>query len=189
MKPRTIETPKLCLRQWRDEDLPLFAKMNANPRVREFFPSLLNREESDASVARFRQSYEQDGFCFFAAELRKTSRFIGFIGMERMPFPLPRVSQDTVEIGWRLTPEVWGQGLATEGARAVLQFAFVQAQLAEVAAFTVPANLPSRRVMEKIGMSRDPEDDFDHPKLPDRHPLRRHVFYRIDRQAWLNQPS
>ena len=159
--------------------------MNADLRVRQFFPSLLTREESDASVARFRRSYERDGFCFFAAELRGSSQFIGLVGMQTMTFSLPRLSEPTVEIGWRLTPEVWGQGLATEGARAVLQYAFDELELAEIVAFTVPANLASRRVMQKLGMTHDPHDDFDHPHIADGHPMRRHVFYRIEKSAHL----
>ncbi|MGC1784013.1 MAG: GNAT family N-acetyltransferase [Acidobacteriaceae bacterium] len=167
------------MRPWRDSDLAPFAKMNADPRVRRFFSSLLTHKESDASVEHFRQSYEREGFCFFAAELRATEEFIGFIGIERMSFPLPRVPRGAVEIGWRLTPEVWGHGLATEGARAVLEFAFRKVRLPEVVAIAVPANLPSRRVMEKLGMTHDPRDDFDHPKLADGHPLQRHVLYRV----------
>jgi RimJ/RimL family protein N-acetyltransferase len=178
-----IETERLRLRPWNDEDLLPFAKMNADPRVREYFPSLLSREESDASVVRFRQIRETDGFGFLAAELREKPTFIGFIGLQTMSFPLPGVSQPAVEIGWRLTPEVWGRGLATEGARAVLQVAFTQMQLAEVVAIAVPANLPSRRVMEKLGMTYDPKEDFDNPRIADGHPLQRHVLYRIARAA------
>lgn len=182
-----IETERLCLRTWRNEDLLPFAKMNADPRVRKFYPSLLNREESDAAVARYRRMHELDGFCFFVAELRETSSFVGFIGMQRMSFQLPAVSLPVVEIGWRLTPEVWGKGLATEGARAVLRFAFAQIQLTEIVAIAVPINLQSRRVMEKLGMTHDAQNDFDNPKVPDGHPFQRHVLYRIDRNAWLNQ--
>jgi RimJ/RimL family protein N-acetyltransferase len=179
MKSAGIETERLLLRPWRNSDLAPFSTMNADPRVRRFFPSLLTRKESDASVKLFRQSYKQDGFCFFAAELRATEKFIGFIGIERLPFRLPRVPQDAVEIGWRLTPEVWGQGLATEGARAVLDFAFQRIGLQEVVAITVPTNLPSRRVMEKLGMTYDSRDDFDHLHIADGHPLKRHVLYRL----------
>lgn len=174
-----IETDRLILREWRKDDLAPFAAMNADPRVRRFFPTLLTRKESDASVKRFRKSYAQAGFCFFAAELRATEKFVGFIGIERLPFPLARVPHGAVEIGWRLTPEVWGRGLATEGSRATLDFAFQQIGLAEVIAITVPSNLPSRRVMEKLGMTYDSRDDFDHPHIADGHPLKRHVLYRL----------
>ena len=182
-----IETERLILRPWKDTDLPPFAAMNADPRVRRFFPSLLTREESDASVTRFLESHQHDDFGFLAAELRENSQFIGLIGMQAMKFALPRVAQPAAEIGWRLTPEVWGRGLATEGARTVLQFAFEQLRLTEVVAFTVPANLASRRVMEKLGMTHDPHDDFDHPLIEDGHPMQRHVLYRIEREAWLNR--
>jgi RimJ/RimL family protein N-acetyltransferase len=179
-----IETERLRLRPWQNQDLPVFAEMNADPGVRKFFPSLLSREESDASVAVFRKMCDQDGFGFLAAELRKTSAFIGLIGIQRMTFPLPTVAPPAVEIGWRLHPESWGKGLATEGARAVLRVAFEELQLLEVVAFTIPANLPSRRVMEKLGMTRDPQDDFDHPRVPSGHPFRRHVLYRIQKDTW-----
>lgn len=146
-----IQTERLLLRPWRQEDRAAFAAMNADARVRRFYPSLLSREESDASIERYQEMYLRDGCCFFAAELRETSAFIGCIGLQRMSFALPSITSPTFEIGWRLTPEVWGQGLATEGARAALQFAFERQNLSEVVAITVPMNLPSRRVMEKLG--------------------------------------
>lgn len=126
--------------------------------------------------------FARDGCCLFATELRETSDFIGYIGLQRMSFALASVTSPTFEIGWRLTPEIWGQGLATEGARAVLRFAFEEQHLSEVVAITVPANLPSRRVMEKLGMTHNPEDMFDHPKIPAGHPLQRHILYRISRR-------
>lgn len=184
-----IETERLRLRPWKSGDLQPFATMNADARVRRFFPCPLSPEESDASVATYRRMHELDGYGFFAAELRATSKFIGVLGMQRMSFELAHVSKPAIEIGWRLEPEVWGQGLATEGARGVLQFAFRQIQLAEVVAITVPVNLPSRRVMEKLGMTHDAQDDFDHPKIADAHPLQRHVLYRIRRQAWLDRDA
>ena len=174
-----LETERLCLRPWQDSDREPFAAMNADVRVRKFFPSLLSREESDASIQFFREMYTRDGFCFLAAEIRQTHAFVGLIGIQTMNFSVPTVSAPAVEIGWRLTPEVWNQGLATEGARAVLRFALEKLLLPEVVAFTVPANLPSRRIMEKLGMSHDPQDNFDHPNLPAGHPLRRHVLYRF----------
>ena len=171
------------MRPWKTEDLQPFAEMNADPRVRRFFPSLLSREESDASVATYRQMHERDGFGFFAVEFRETSQFIGCLGMQSLSFELAHVSKPAIEIGWRLTPEAWGQGLATEGARAILRYAFEERGIAEVVAFTVPVNLPSRRVMEKLGMTHHAQDDFDHSNLADGHPLRRHVLYRVRRIA------
>ncbi|MHB2007932.1 MAG: GNAT family N-acetyltransferase [Acidobacteriaceae bacterium] len=179
-----IETVRLRLRLWQDRDLPAFAEMNADPRVRKFFPSLLTREESDASVARFQEMYAIDGYAFMATELRETSEFIGLIGIQRMSFLLPGLSVPAVEIGWRLNQKSWGKGLATEGARACLVLAFEKFQLPEVVAFTIPANLPSRRVMEKLGMTRNPDDDFDDPRIAAGHPCQRHVLYRIQQPDW-----
>jgi ribosomal-protein-alanine N-acetyltransferase len=158
--------------------------MNADPRVRQFFPSVLTREESDASVTRFLRMYALDGYGFFATELRDTSQFIGMIGIQRMSFLLPGLSVPAVEIGWRLTAESWGKGLATEGARASLQLVFEKFQLPEIVAFTIPANLPSRKVMEKLGMTRNPDDDFDDPRIPAGNPCQRHVLYRIQKSDW-----
>jgi ribosomal-protein-alanine N-acetyltransferase len=172
-----LETDRLHLRPWRDSDREPFARMNADPRVMQYFPSTLTRAASDATVDYIRVRTETNGFGLLAAALRDTDTFIGFIGLAIPSFE----SHFTpcVEIGWRLAAEYWNQGFATEGARAVLHEAFHTLGLAEIVSFTAETNLPSRRVMEKIGMSHDPRDDFDHPKLPTGHPLRRHVLYRI----------
>jgi len=179
-----LDTERLRLRAWQSRDHEPFAAINADRRVREFFPALMTREESDASIRRFEHSQVQHGFCFWAAELRETSELIGFVGLERMSFQLPNVSDPAVEIGWRLTPKVWSQGLATEGARAALGHAFTELGIAEVVAITVPSNLASRTVMEKLGMTHDERDDFDHPRIPHGHPLEPHVLYRIRRTSW-----
>ena len=179
-----IETERLRLRRWHNADLPAFATMNADPNVRRYFSSRLTREESDASVARFIRMYALDGYAFMATELRETSEFIGLIGIQRMSFLLPGRSVPAVEIGWRLNEKSWGKGLATEGARACLDLAFGKFQLPEVVAFTIPANLPSRRVMEKLGMTRNPDDDFDDPRIPAGNPCQRHVLYRIQKADW-----
>jgi len=179
-----IETERLRLRRWREADLPAFAAMNADPMVRRYFSSRLTREESDASVSRFIRMYALDGYAFMATELRETSEFIGLLGVQRMSFLLPGRSTPVVEIGWRFNEKSWGKGLATEGARACLDFAFGQFQLPEVVAFTIPANLPSRRVMEKLGMTRNPDDDFDDPRIPAGNPCQRHVLYRIQKSDW-----
>ena len=172
----TLNTPRLLLRQWREEDRDRFARMNADPRVMRHFPALLSRAESDELIDRARLHFAMRGFGPYAAELRDTGLFVGFIGLVVPNFR----SHFTpcVEIGWRLDPAVWNQGLATEGAQEALRFAFEELKLPEIVSFTVPDNLPSRRVMEKIGMTRDLAGDFDHPKLPEGHPLRRHVLYR-----------
>jgi RimJ/RimL family protein N-acetyltransferase len=180
-----IETPRLLLRAWRDQDREPFQRINSDPRVMEYFTSPLSPEESDALMARIAAHQQQHGFTFFAAELRPTAQFIGFVGIAHTPFEAPFTP--CVEIGWRLAAESWGQGLATEGAQAVLRFAFNELKLPEIVAFTVPSNLRSRRVMEKLGMTYNPADDFDHPRLPPGHPLRPHVLYRT-RQAVAHAP-
>jgi 3-dehydroquinate dehydratase/shikimate dehydrogenase len=174
-----ITTERLILRPWKDEDLIPYAVMNADPRVREFFPSILTGEQSDAEVRHFRATYDRDGFCMFAAELKATGQFAGFVGLQTMNFVAPFVAQPAVEIGWRLSRVHWGKGLATEGARGVIQYAFGTLKLRQLVAITVPANLRSRRVMEKIGMKHHPELDFDHPRIAEGHPLRAHVLYAL----------
>lgn len=173
----SLETPRLWLRPWKDSDLEPFARLNADSRVMEFFPKTLSREESDALVAEIRARFDDCGYCFWAAELKATGAFIGFIGISRVTFQTHFTP--CTEIGWRLDPAYWGQGFATEGARAALDFAFGTLHLPEVVAFTVPANLRSRAVMERLGMRRDPAEDFEHPNLPEGHPLRSHVLYRL----------
>jgi RimJ/RimL family protein N-acetyltransferase len=176
-----LRTHRLYLRQWRTTDRPLFAALNADPRVMEHFPAPLSCEESDALAARIESHFEQYGFGLWAVEIADIAPFAGFIGLS-----VPRFEAHftpCVEIGWRLAAEVWGSGYATEGARKVLAFGFEQLGLAEIVSFTVPGNLRSRRVMERIGMTRNPADDFDHPALPEGHPLRRHVLYRLAAQS------
>ena len=148
----------------------------------EFFPSCLSREESDDVAAHIEAHYREYGFCFYAAELIGAAPFIGFIGISNVPFEAGFTP--AVEIGWRLARPFWNRGLATEGASAVLTYAFRVLKLPEVVAFTVPGNLRSRRVMEKIRMYRDRAGDFDHPRLPEGHPLRRHVLYRVDHRRF-----
>jgi 3-dehydroquinate dehydratase/shikimate dehydrogenase len=184
-----ITTERLILRPWKDEDFLSFAEMNADPRVREFFTSVLTREESDTEARRFHAICERDGFGLFAAELVATGEFAGFIGLQTMDFVLPQRRQPAVELGWRLAHRYWGKGLATEGARAVVRYAFETLQLRELVAITVPANLRSRRVMEKIGMKHLVGHDFDHPRVPEGHPLRAHVLYGLKKDDVLSVAS
>jgi RimJ/RimL family protein N-acetyltransferase len=172
-------TPRLQLRQWRDEDLPVFARMNADPEVMEFFPKPLDRSESDALATRIRDGLARRGFGLWAVEVPGVAGFIGFVGLAVPTYETHFTP--CVEIGWRLDRQHWGRGYATEAARAALEFGFRQLALEEIVSFTVPANLRSRRVMERIGMTRSPADDFEHPALPEGHPLRRHVLYRATR--------
>jgi len=185
--PRELRTDRLRLRRWLAADLAPFAALNADPRVAEYLPGVLSRQESDAFVARIEAHFDLHGFGLWAVEVCGGAPFAGFVGLS-----IPRFEAHftpTVEIGWRLSAEQWGRGYATEGARAVLSFGFEVLRLEEIVSFTVLENTRSCRVMEKIGMTRDPADDFDHPLLPERHPLRRHVLYRIVRPAMAPPPS
>jgi RimJ/RimL family protein N-acetyltransferase len=173
----TIRTERLLLRRWRDSDRLPFEAMNADPRVMEFMPSLLPPAESNALVDRAQAHFDRHGFGTFAVELPNEMTFAGFIGLSVPAFDAPFLP--AVEVGWRLAFDCWGRGLATEGARAAVRYGFEELGLGSVVSFTVPGNLRSRRVMEKIGMTHDPRDDFDHPLLPEGHPLRRHVLYRL----------
>ncbi len=175
----SLRTEHLILRGWRDSDRVPFQQMNADPRVMEFFPEPLTADASDALFDRIQAHIKRHGFGPFAAELIETGTFVGFIGLFVPQFDAHFMP--AIEIGWRLASESWGKGLATEGARATLQLGFNTLGLEQIVSFTVPANLRSRRVMEKLGMTHDPRDDFDHPKLPEGHSLRRHVLYRIRR--------
>ncbi len=177
-----MQTGRLILRRWLDSDREPFAQMNSDAVVMEHFPALLSREESDALVDCAETHHIQHGFGPWAAELNETGEFIGYVGLFTPRFEA--AFTPCVEIGWRLAGEYWGRGLATEGARAVVDHAFHHLALAELVSFTVPANLRSRRVMEKLGMAYDPHDDFDHPSIPEGHPMRRHVLYRLKREDW-----
>ena len=178
--PHALTTPRLILRPWRSSDRLPFQTINADPRVMEFYPSTLTPQESDALIDRINLHFELHGHGPYAVELIETGAFIGYIGLYTPTFEAHFTP--AVEIAWRLAADHWGRGLATEGARAVLHHAFHALNLASLVSFTVPANLRSRRVMEKLGMTHDPADDFDHPLLPPGDALRRHVLYRISRE-------
>lgn len=172
-----IRTDRLLLRRFRASDLAAFAQLNADARVTEFLAGALSRDESDALVDRIEAHFDEHGFGLFALEITGVAPFAGFVGLS-----VPRFEAaftPCVEIGWRLAAEHWGSGYASEAARAVLAHGFDVVGLDEIVSFTVPANTRSRRVMEKLGMSRQAADDFDHPALPEGHPLRRHVLYRM----------
>lgn len=177
--PQELRTARLFLRRWRPDDRVEFARLNADPRVAEFLPGLLTRGESDAAADRIAAHFQEHGFGLWAAEIPGVARFAGFIGLA-----IPRFEAHftpCVEVGWRLAAEHWNCGYATEGARAAVEFGFHWLHLEQIVSFTVPANGRSRRVMEKLGMMRRADDDFDHPLLPAGHPLRRHVLYRLSR--------
>ncbi|MFC4158072.1 GNAT family N-acetyltransferase [Chitinimonas lacunae] len=173
---------RIVLRQWHQDDLVPFARLNADPQVRRFFPSRLTRAESDAEAARAQALFAEKGWGFLVLELPEITEFAGVIGL----FPPPYQTHFTpcIEIGWRLLPEYWGQGYATEAAQRLLDLGFAERQLMDIVAMTAVDNRPSRAVMERLGMQYDPTDDFDHPSLPEGHPLRRHVLYRLKRRDW-----
>ena len=164
MDPQTLRTSRLLLRDWRDEDVPAFAALNADPQVMEFFPRVLDRTESDAMAARIRKGLALSGYGLWAVKVCGITPFIGFVGLSVPQFEAHFTP--CVEVGWRLARQYWGNGYATEAARAVLEFGFRQLELAEIVSFTVPANQRSRSVMERIGMTYSPDDDFENPRIP-----------------------
>jgi RimJ/RimL family protein N-acetyltransferase len=179
--PVEIITPRLRLRQWRESDRAPYASLNADPEVMRFFPSTQSREDSDRSIDVWRREQDERGWSNWAVEVLASGTFAGFIGLSVPRRALPFMP--CVEVGYRLSKEHWGKGYATEGAQAALDFAFSQLALDEVVSFTARLNLPSRAVMERIGMINT-NDDFDHPALPEGSELRRHCLYKITRSAW-----
>jgi RimJ/RimL family protein N-acetyltransferase len=171
-----IRTDRLWLRQWVASDREAFARLNADARVMKYFSAVLSREESDILAARIEAHIDRHHWGLWAVEITGVTPFAGFIGLATPRFDAHFTP--CTEIGWRLAADSWGCGYATEGARAVLAFGFGTLGLDEIVSFTVPDNLASRRVMERIGMVHNPSDDFEHPGLPAGHRLRRHVLYR-----------
>lgn len=169
----------MLLRGWSEDDIHAWAEMNADPRVMEFFPSVIEREHSIESGTRMREELERNGFGWFVAEVKDAMPFAGVIALVPVGWEAPFTP--AYEVGWRFRTEAWGSGYATEGARAALQFGFSELGLREIVAFTAEINMRSRRVMERLGMTHDSADDFDHPRLPQGHRLQRHVLYRAAR--------
>lgn len=178
----TLTTDRLILRPWGEADLEPFALMNADPRVMEHFPGVMSPEDSERSYKTFMRHFEKYGWGFWAAHLKQANEFIGLIGIANIDFTAPFTP--AVEIGWRLSFEHWGKGYASEGALASLKFGFETLNLDEIVSFTAEQNIRSQAVMERIGMHRDPKDDFDHPRLSAGHRLRRHVLYRLKSTEW-----
>lgn len=176
-----LTTSRLILRPWREPDLDAFARLNDDPAVMEFMARRLSREESASAAARIQADIDRRGWGLWAVEVKEGGAFAGYVGLSVPSFDAHFTP--CVEIGWRLAREHWGCGYASEAAVASLWFAFENLKLKQIVSFTVPLNKRSIRVMERIGMSRDPADDFDHPVLPPGHPLRPHVLYRINRHA------
>ncbi|MFD7732871.1 GNAT family N-acetyltransferase [Kitasatospora phosalacinea] len=175
MESVELTTPRLLLRQWRDEDLDRWAELNADPEVRRHFGTLLDRQQAAAALERFRAELAERGWGWWAVELRSEQRFLGFAGLdpvdEEMPF-------DGVEAGWRLHRDAWGHGYATEAGRAVLDHGFRELGLPEILAVIAEANAPSRAVALRLGMVHDPAADFLDPQVPPG-PGRRAVVYRL----------
>lgn len=178
--PAELRTPRLLLRRWRETDLAPFAAINADPRVMEHFPAPLTRAESDALVERIERSFADDALGLWAIETG--GRFIGFAGLLWQLPPLP--FGPAIEVGWRLAADAWGQGFASEAAAASLDDGFGRLGAAEIVSMTAVVNTRSIAVMQRLGMRRDPADDFDHPKVAAGHRLAPHLLYRLRAADW-----
>jgi RimJ/RimL family protein N-acetyltransferase len=177
-----LETERLILRQWLDDDRPAFAMLNRDPEVMQFFTFTRTPAEADAVMDLLNDHIGRHGFGFWAMESKQTGETVGFTGLQHVNFEARFCP--AVEIGWRLLRPFWGEGYATEAARVSLEYAFKRLHLDEVVSFAVESNVRSRAVMERIGMVHDPEFDFDHPSIDPAHPFARHAFYRIRRADW-----
>lgn len=177
-----MQTERLIMRAWREDDLEPFAALNADPEVVEFLPARRSRAESDAMVERIQSQLDEHGYGLWALEVRETGQFVGFTGLALQTFEAPFTP--AVEVGWRLTRAAWGYGYATEAGRKAIEYGFAEAGLAEIISMTAVTNLRSRAVMERLGMTRDPADDFGHPRLDPDHPLHPHVLYRLAASSW-----
>lgn len=176
-------TERLLLRAFRDEDREPFAALNADPEVMLWLQGPQERARSDAFVDRVARRWDERGWGLWALERTDTGDFVGYTGLWPAEFEAPFTP--AVEVGWRLARTHWGHGFASEAAREALRFGFEDAGLDEVVSFTAVGNERSRRVMERIGLVRDPDGDFEHPSVPEGSPIRPHVFYRLPRERWL----
>lgn len=199
MQIPSLRGPRLLLRPWRPTDIEPFVALNADPRVMEHFPSVMTRDETLASLSRIQAHFDTHGYGVWVVSLAENDTrdeqgrhgdFLGFVGIYHPTFTAHFTSPDCpcLEIAWRLAPSAWGHGYATEGARLCLDHAFRVLGVDEVVSLTVPRNTRSTAVMQRLGMQRDPRDDFDHPRLPEGHPLRRHVLYRLPRPRFFASP-
>ena len=177
-----IKTKRLLLRQWRESDVELFAKLNANPNVMNFFPSVLTRSQSNELANNIKQRIAENGWGFWAVEIPDECEFIGFVGLNKPHYTLPFDLE--VEIGWRLAENYWGQGYATEAAQAALKVGFSQLHFTEIVSFTSRLNIPSINVMNRLQMSNT-NNNFEHPKVTEGHKLRDHCLYKITRKNWI----
>ncbi|HZG07162.1 MAG TPA: GNAT family protein [Streptomyces sp.] len=175
-----LRTERLLLRAWRESDFEPWAALNADPEVRAYFPDLLTRERSREAMTRYQADLDRRGWGWWAVEVRATGEYVGVTGLGPVDEGTP---VDGVQTGWRLVRSAWGHGYATEAARAAVAFGFDTLRLPEIVAVTTADNLRSQAVMRRLGMTHDPADDFDHPRVPDG-PLRRHVTYRLPAATW-----
>ena len=180
-----LSSERVRLRRWRDGDREAFAAMNSDARVMEFFRSRLSRAESDAMVDGIERHFSQHGFGLWALEVPAVAPLVGFVGLAIARFDAPFTP--CVEVGWRLAFEHWGHGYATEAARLALGYGFGTLALPQIVSFTSAANHRSRAVMERLGMRHDAADDFDYPTMPEGHPLRPHVLYRLGAAAYVDK--
>lgn len=181
-----LVTQRLSLRQWQPKDARPFAKLNADARVREHFPSRLSPAESDAAMRTYQRHIEKNGWGLWAVELMNTGHFIGFIGLQSVAEEMP--CAPAVEIGWRLAVPFWGKGYASEGAREVVRFAFEKLQLNRIVSLTTTTNIKSQKVMQRLGLI-DTKQNFNHPKIPPEHRLAEHVLYQLTSEDWLSGQS
>ncbi len=180
-----IKTERLILRDWREEDIEAFVAISSDPVVMRFYSAIPSREKTVKWVQAMSAKLAAGSLGFLAAELKDNGRFVGFIGLNYPIFDLPIAR--IPEIGWRIARDLWGQGLAPEGAKACIEYGFETLKLPEIVAYTAGANLPSQRVMEKIGMKRDPTRDYDHPNIAEGHPFRRHLVWAAQKVASIGQ--
>ncbi|MGI8880420.1 MAG: GNAT family N-acetyltransferase [Jatrophihabitans sp.] len=177
-----LVTERLVMRRWTDADRAPFAEMNADPEVMRYFKAPLDRTASDLFIDRIESAFDRLGYGLWAVEVTDTRELIGFTGLALQTFDAPFTP--AVEVGWRLRRPAWGNGYATEAARAALRFGFEQAEVEQIVSITTRTNEPSQRVMRRLGMTRDPADDFEYSMLPEGHPLRPHVLHRLSREQW-----
>lgn len=178
------ETPRLVIRNWRPDDLDRFWLLNSDETVMEFFPGRRNREQSAEMMARLTEMIATTGYGFFALERKDDAALTGFVGLARTDLA-PALPKGAVEVGWRLLPDYWGSGYATESAQRMLRLGFEERGLHEIVSFAVENNTRSTAVMRRLGMTHAPERDFDHPGIPDTHPhLKRHVLYAMTADEW-----
>jgi RimJ/RimL family protein N-acetyltransferase len=180
--PTELRTERLVLRRWRDSDRGPYAAVNADPVVMERLPNALTRAESDAMIERIERGFEERGYGLWAVEVIDGPGCVGFVGLSDPGFDAHFTP--AVEVGWRLAAEAWGCGYATEAAHAAVADGFTRVGLDEIVSFTTPAHSRSRAVMERLGMTHDPSDDFGHPRFPEGHPLHAHVLYRLPAASW-----